>query len=87
MQTLRFDILGQAHLTFGDFDRQVVRHDLVGLLKELVVILARVFNEVSSARLAVWPPYWLDATSFMIWVICVAAMEMLFGEPIGALPE
>ena len=46
MQTLRFDILGQAHLTFGDFDRQVVRHDLVGLLKELVVILARVFDEV-----------------------------------------
>ena len=46
MQTLRFDILGQAYLTFGDFDRQVVRHDLVGLLKELVVILARVFNEV-----------------------------------------
>ena len=46
MQTLRFDILGQAHLTFGDFDRQVVRHDLMGLLKELVVILARVFDEV-----------------------------------------
>ena len=23
----------------------------------------------------------------MIWVICVAAMEMLFGEPIGALPR
>ena len=37
--------------------------------------------------MAVWPPYWLEATSFMIWVIWVAAMAMDFGLAIGALPS
>jgi len=41
----------------------------------------------SPAGWALCPPYWLEATSFMIWVICVAAMEILFGDPIGALPR
>ena len=46
MQALRLDGLGHAHLTFGDLDRQIVGHDLVGLLKELVVVLLGVFGEM-----------------------------------------
>ena len=46
VQALRLDGLGHAHLTFGDLDRQIVGHDLVGLLKELVVVLLGVFGEM-----------------------------------------
>ena len=46
VQALRLDVLGQCDLTLGDFDRQVVGHDLVGLLQELGVILLGVFGQM-----------------------------------------